>query len=154
MADAVNENIVAQGNKIRQLKADKAPKDAVGEEVKTLLSLKAEYKSLTGQDWKPAAAAPQPSAPKETPYAGGGFTDEQKKALETAAAEALDIKIADVGEHIRKMKAGKADKAAVGEEVKVWIIYLRRPKRSAAHCVMQVHRNDCIRIMYSLSSNY
>ena len=122
MADAVNAKIVEQGNKIRQLKADKAAKDAIQAEVKVLLALKADYKSLTGQDWKPdaaPAAAPAAAAPKETPYTGGGFTEDEKKTLSAAAAAALDIKIAAVGDHIRKLKADKAEKPAIETEVKV-----------------------------------
>ena len=55
MADAVNEKIIAQGNKVRELKGNKADKAAIKAEVDVLLALKAEYKSLTGQDWKPGA---------------------------------------------------------------------------------------------------
>ena len=43
MAD-VDAQIAAQGEKIRQLKAAKAAKDAIEPEVKTLLALKAKYK--------------------------------------------------------------------------------------------------------------
>lgn len=49
------QEIAAQGDKVRELKAKKADKSAVDAEVKILLDLKTEYKSLTGQDWKPRA---------------------------------------------------------------------------------------------------
>ncbi|KAL5008457.1 hypothetical protein ScPMuIL_014038 [Solemya velum] len=55
--------ICSQGDKIRTLKESKAPKDQIKEEVTILLSLKAEYKSATGKDWKPESAA---SAPKQS----------------------------------------------------------------------------------------
>jgi bifunctional glutamyl/prolyl-tRNA synthetase len=45
-----------QGNKVRDLKTSKADKSAIDAEVKSLLSLKAEYKTITGTDWKPNAA--------------------------------------------------------------------------------------------------
>ena len=38
---------------VRKLKADKAPKDEVTGAVQILLSLKAEYKQATGQEWDP-----------------------------------------------------------------------------------------------------
>ncbi|XP_059058264.1 bifunctional glutamate/proline--tRNA ligase [Achroia grisella] len=49
--------ISAQGDKVRKLKTEKADKAAVDAEVKTLLSLKARYKTLTGTDWTPNATA-------------------------------------------------------------------------------------------------
>lgn len=50
---SINENtilqkIASQGDKVRDLKAKKAAKAEVDAEVQTLLALKAEYKSLTG----------------------------------------------------------------------------------------------------------
>lgn len=53
----VNEKIAKQGNVIRDLKSQKADKAKIDVEVKTLLALKSEYKELTGNDWKPDAAA-------------------------------------------------------------------------------------------------
>ncbi len=45
--------IVAQGNKIRDLKGIKATKDVIDGEVKALLSLKADFKKEAGKDWDP-----------------------------------------------------------------------------------------------------
>ena len=53
----VDGKIKAQGDKVRQLKTDKADKAEIEAAVKTLLELKAEYKAATGKDWKPPAAA-------------------------------------------------------------------------------------------------
>ncbi|KAG8449245.1 hypothetical protein GDO86_016060 [Hymenochirus boettgeri] len=47
------ERVTAQGDKIRTLKSEKAPKDEIDCAVKLLLSLKVDYKNLTGQDYKP-----------------------------------------------------------------------------------------------------
>ena len=77
----IEAKIVAQGDKIRELKAAKAAKDVIQPEVNschknlhhwllctlsmqvaTLLALKAEYKAATGEDWKPTAA-PSKAAP-------------------------------------------------------------------------------------------
>lgn len=54
-ADEVNAKIVQQGGVVRDLKSQKAEKAKVDTEVKQLLALKAEYKTLTGKDWKPDA---------------------------------------------------------------------------------------------------
>lgn len=58
-AQELSKKIQAQGDKIRALKTSKAAKDVLEPEVKTLLQLKADYKSATGQEWKPAS---EPSA--------------------------------------------------------------------------------------------
>merc|ERR1712029_744765 len=62
-AVAINDDIAAQGDKVRQLKSDKADKEAVKTAVDVLLSLKAKFKSETGLDWKPGM---KPPAPVET----------------------------------------------------------------------------------------
>lgn len=139
MADAVNEKIIAQGNKIRELKSSKADKAAIKAEVDVLLALKAEYKSIAGKDWKPetsaappaAAKAAQPPKKEQTPpktvevlYTGGGLSDAEKESLKNSAANAIDIRICNAGDLIRKLKADKADKAKVEGEVKV-LLYLK-----------------------------
>ena len=52
-ADAINQKIKDQGDKVRALKANKAPKEDIKQAVDQLLSLKAEYKSATGAEWSP-----------------------------------------------------------------------------------------------------
>ncbi|KAG5332324.1 SYEP ligase, partial [Acromyrmex heyeri] len=52
-AEKISEEIKKQGDKVRNLKSSKAEKSIIDQEVKVLLSLKSDYKSLTGQDWKP-----------------------------------------------------------------------------------------------------
>merc|ERR1712066_141072 len=52
-ADKINEDIVNQGNKVRDLKSQKAGKDDIKAAVDILLELKSKYKSATGNDWKP-----------------------------------------------------------------------------------------------------
>lgn len=46
--NTILQKIASQGEKVRDLKAKKAAKPQIDAEVQTLLSLKAEYKSLTG----------------------------------------------------------------------------------------------------------
>lgn len=45
--------ITEQGNKIRDLKSQKASKQDIDAEVKTLLGLKADFKKAAGKDWDP-----------------------------------------------------------------------------------------------------
>uniref|UniRef100_A0A3B4Y8U5 Bifunctional glutamate/proline--tRNA ligase n=1 Tax=Seriola lalandi dorsalis TaxID=1841481 RepID=A0A3B4Y8U5_SERLL len=49
--------VAQQGELVRKLKSEKAPKDQVDAAVKTLLDLKNKYKTLTGEDYKPVAAS-------------------------------------------------------------------------------------------------
>ena len=65
--------------------------------MKTLLSLKADYKTATGQDWKPGAAPPAP-APAAAPVKSEKDADQ------------LNQLIADQGNKVRDLKAKKAPK--------------------------------------------
>ena len=69
-AAAINTKIVAQGDKIRELKAQKAEKSVVTAEVNVLLALKGEYKKATGQEWKPGCVPPAAAA--AAPSTGAG----------------------------------------------------------------------------------
>lgn len=75
--------------------------------VKLLLSLKAEYKDKTGQDYKPGQPptfqAPAVNQPTCTATSGP----------DTPEAKALFNKVAAQGEVVRKLKAEKADKARI-----------------------------------------
>lgn len=51
----LNDKITQQGNLVRELKTQKADKSKIDAAVKQLLALKAEYKTLTGKEWKPDA---------------------------------------------------------------------------------------------------
>ena len=63
--------IRSQGDKVRQLKGDKADKNTIGEAVKTLLALKADFKAATGADWKPDMPVPVKSEPVKQGSGGG-----------------------------------------------------------------------------------
>jgi len=56
-AEEISASITAQGDKIRQLKTQKAAKAALKPEIDCLLALKADYKAATGTEWKPEAPA-------------------------------------------------------------------------------------------------
>lgn len=54
--------LTAQGDKVRALKSEKASKDEIDAAVKLLLSLKVEYKTVTGQEYK-AGSPPTDNTP-------------------------------------------------------------------------------------------
>ncbi|CAD5118054.1 DgyrCDS6794 [Dimorphilus gyrociliatus] len=114
-ASALNDKITEQGNKIRDLKSKKADKGTIDAEVKTLLALKAEYKSATGSDWKPGAAPPKAAA-SAAPTGGN--------------ASALNDKITEQGNKIRDLKSKKADKGTIDAEVKT-LLALKAEYKSA-----------------------
>ncbi|XP_072930120.1 bifunctional glutamate/proline--tRNA ligase [Epargyreus clarus] len=99
-AAKLNEEITKQGEVVRALKAARAEKVKVEEAVKTLLDLKAKYKAATGQEWKPPAI-PLPAKPPT-------FTGSTDAAL-------LNEAITKQGEHVRALKAAKAEKHLVDE---------------------------------------
>lgn len=67
----LSNKIAQQGTVVRDLKTQKAEKAKIDAEVQNLLALKAQYKQLSGQDWKPegdsgnAARSKAPKPPKE-----------------------------------------------------------------------------------------
>ncbi|XP_044866628.1 bifunctional glutamate/proline--tRNA ligase isoform X3 [Mauremys mutica] len=108
---ALYHKVAEQGEMVRKLKAEKALKDKVDEAVKLLLSLKAEYKEKTGQDYKPGhVSATQISASPQT-------TSTEISGPDTPEAKALFNKVACQGEEVRKLKAGKAEKDKIDTAV-------------------------------------
>ncbi|XP_074805341.1 bifunctional glutamate/proline--tRNA ligase isoform X5 [Natator depressus] len=105
------DKVAEQGEVVRKLKAEKAPKDKVDEAVKLLLSLKAEYKEKTGQDYKPGhLPATKISASPQT-------TGTEISGPDTPEAKALFNKVACQGEEVRKLKAEKAEKDKIDTAV-------------------------------------
>ncbi|XP_034620502.1 bifunctional glutamate/proline--tRNA ligase isoform X3 [Trachemys scripta elegans] len=103
--------VAEQGEVVRRLKSEKASKDKVDEAVKLLLSLKAEYKEKTGQDYKPGhVPATQISTSPQT-------TSTEINGPDTPEAKALFNKVACQGEEVRKLKAGKAEKDKIDTAV-------------------------------------
>ncbi|XP_008548308.1 bifunctional glutamate/proline--tRNA ligase [Microplitis demolitor] len=111
-AESINQQIVDQGNKVRELKSAKADKAAIDESVKVLLSLKAEYKAATGKDWKPE------STPKDTKEVKNKNLPKMQ-ATDARNADELNKKIVEQGNKVRELKSAKADKAAIDESVKI-----------------------------------
>ena len=94
----LNSDIAAQGDKVRKLKGEKAEKEAIETAVNVLLSLKAKFKTETGQDWKPGM--------KVSEVSSGGDAD------------ALNEEITNQGNLVRDLKGKKADKAEIDAAVK------------------------------------
>ncbi|KAG8443771.1 hypothetical protein GDO86_009088 [Hymenochirus boettgeri] len=111
---AMYDKVTDQGEVVRKLKAEKAPKDKVDEAVKLLLSLKAEYKEKTGQDYKPGQAPTTTSKTPANPPASS-----QEKGSKLSETEDLFNKVAKQGEEVRKLKAEKAAKDKVDAAVKL-----------------------------------
>ncbi|XP_030355908.1 bifunctional glutamate/proline--tRNA ligase isoform X3 [Strigops habroptila] len=108
---ALYDNVAEQGEVVRKLKAEKASKDEIDEAVKLLLSLKADYKEKTGQDYKPGHPPVAQGAlpPSSNPVPSGPDTPE---------AKAMFNKVALQGDEVRKLKAEKAEKEKIDAAVK------------------------------------
>uniref|UniRef100_A0A663M0Y9 Glutamyl-prolyl-tRNA synthetase 1 n=2 Tax=Athene cunicularia TaxID=194338 RepID=A0A663M0Y9_ATHCN len=108
---ALYDNVAEQGEVVRRLKAEKASKDEIDEAVKLLLSLKADYKGKTGQDYKPGHP---PVAPGALPQASNTVPS----GPDTPEAKALFSKVALQGDEVRKLKSEKAEKEKIDAAVK------------------------------------
>uniref|UniRef100_A0A8D0ANM4 Bifunctional glutamate/proline--tRNA ligase n=1 Tax=Sander lucioperca TaxID=283035 RepID=A0A8D0ANM4_SANLU len=113
-SSALYERVSQQGEVVRKLKSEKAPKDQVDAAVKQLLALKAEYKQVTGQEYKPGAV-PVQKAPVPVQKAPAPV---QNSTSPAPAAIVLYEKVAEQGEVVRKLKVEKASKEQVDEAVK------------------------------------
>uniref|UniRef100_A0A8B9G268 proline--tRNA ligase n=1 Tax=Amazona collaria TaxID=241587 RepID=A0A8B9G268_9PSIT len=108
---ALYDKVAEQGEVVRKLKAEKAPKNEIDEAVKLLLSLKADYKEKTGHDYKPGhpPVAQGALSPSSNPVPSGPDTPE---------AKAMFNKVALQGDEVRKLKAEKAEKDKIDAAVK------------------------------------
>ncbi|XP_027136959.1 bifunctional glutamate/proline--tRNA ligase isoform X3 [Larimichthys crocea] len=110
-ATGLYERVAQQGEMVRKLKTEKAPKDQVDAAVKELLALKAEYKQQTGQDYKPGQQATASPAPAQSSASSA-------QSSSSPQAESLFSQVAQQGELVRKLKSEKAPKDQVDEAVK------------------------------------
>uniref|UniRef100_G1P8Y2 Bifunctional glutamate/proline--tRNA ligase n=1 Tax=Myotis lucifugus TaxID=59463 RepID=G1P8Y2_MYOLU len=99
------DEVAAQGEVVRKLKAEKAPKAKVNEAVECLLSLKAQYKEKTGE-----------YVPGPAPVTHGSGSS-PARALRNSEAKVLFDQVASQGEVVRKLKAEKASKDQVDAAV-------------------------------------
>ncbi|EOA96806.1 Bifunctional aminoacyl-tRNA synthetase, partial [Anas platyrhynchos] len=121
---ALYDNVAEQGEVVRRLKAEKASKDEIDEAVKLLLSLKADYKEKTGQDYKPGHP---PAAQGALPQA----SNTAQSGPDTPEAKALFNKVALQGDEVRKLKAEKAEKEKIDAAVKE-LLQLKAQYKSVA----------------------
>ncbi|XP_067311528.1 bifunctional glutamate/proline--tRNA ligase isoform X2 [Pseudorasbora parva] len=105
---SIYDRVTQQGDLVRHLKTDKAPKDQLDAAVKQLLSLKAEYKHQTGQEYKPGVPPSSGPAPAQS----------SPQSSSSPQAQALFADIAQQGEQVRRLKAEKAPKDQVDKAVK------------------------------------
>uniref|UniRef100_A0A8C5CN35 Glutamate--tRNA ligase n=1 Tax=Gadus morhua TaxID=8049 RepID=A0A8C5CN35_GADMO len=105
-AGDVFSSVVAQAESVRQLKADKAPKEEIDAAVKQLLALKAEFKQITGQDYKPGSP-PSNAAP---PCTKTTTTSTSSSSSSSPAHSGLYEQVSQQGDVLRKLKAEKAPK--------------------------------------------
>lgn len=93
-ANQLNNSIAQQGNTVRELKSQKAEKSKIEEAVKSLLALKAQYKEVTGQDWKPdssSANAPRAKESKPKPQQATKSTEKEKDAAQKKGGTRLGL---------------------------------------------------------------
>lgn len=111
----LSNQITAVGDKVRTLKAQKANKLSIEAEVKLLLELKSNYKTLTGKDWKP------PATTGTVPTATSGKENMAPTSIDasTQDKQALINKVNDQGEVVRKLKSSGASKDQVDAAVKI-----------------------------------
>ncbi|XP_037989461.1 bifunctional glutamate/proline--tRNA ligase isoform X4 [Motacilla alba alba] len=121
---ALYDTVAEQGEVVRRLKAEKASKDQIDEAVKLLLSLKADYKEKTGQEYKPGHP---PAAQGALPQISNTVPSGQ----DTPEAKALFSKVALQGDEVRKLKAEKADKEKIDVAVKE-LLQLKAQYKSVA----------------------
>ncbi|XP_048152696.1 bifunctional glutamate/proline--tRNA ligase isoform X4 [Corvus hawaiiensis] len=121
---ALYSKVAQQGEVVRKLKSEKASKDQIDEAVKLLLSLKADYKEKTGQEYKPGhPPAAQGALPQTSNTVPSG--------PDTPEAKALFSKVALQGDEVRRLKAEKADKEKIDVAVKE-LLQLKAQYKSVA----------------------
>lgn len=100
--DQLSSKIIEQGNVVRKLKSEKAAKEIIDAEVKTLLALKGEYKTVTGAEWKPVQDNQKPVI---------AMTDQDGSTQDNEITD-LTVKITDQGNVVRQLKSSGADKVS------------------------------------------
>ncbi|XP_070788498.1 bifunctional glutamate/proline--tRNA ligase isoform X2 [Pituophis catenifer annectens] len=115
------DNVAEQGEVVRKLKAEKASKDHIDAAVKMLLTLKAEYKQKTGQDYKPGHPPAAPLPPSSLSYASDSTSLTMYGLTSSSQIDesSLYSKVAEQGEVVRRLKAEKVSKDKVDEAVKL-----------------------------------
>lgn len=99
------EEVTAQGDRVRALKAEKAPKDEIDAAVKLLLSLKVNYKTVAGQEYK------ADSPPTDfTPVSNGPREDDGEDFVDPWTVQTSNAKGVDYDKLIVRFGSSKIDK--------------------------------------------
>uniref|UniRef100_A0A8C8M5I7 Bifunctional glutamate/proline--tRNA ligase n=1 Tax=Oncorhynchus tshawytscha TaxID=74940 RepID=A0A8C8M5I7_ONCTS len=93
--------VTQQGELVRKLKSEKAPKDQVDAAVKQLLAFKAEFKQITGQEYNPGMIPPEAAPAKNAPTAS------------SSSPSGLYESVTKQGDTVRKLKSEKAPKPGI-----------------------------------------
>uniref|UniRef100_A0A4W5Q0W3 Bifunctional glutamate/proline--tRNA ligase n=1 Tax=Hucho hucho TaxID=62062 RepID=A0A4W5Q0W3_9TELE len=141
--------VTQQGELVRKLKSEKAPKDQVDAAVKELLALKAEYKQVTGHDYKPGAApAPAPAPVQSNP------------APTATSASGIYERVTQQGDLVRKLKTEKAPKVRpTGRDDR--LAYIRHALDKMLHIILNGHHacsidqvDTAVKQLLSLKAEY
>ncbi|KFQ08299.1 Bifunctional glutamate/proline--tRNA ligase, partial [Haliaeetus albicilla] len=116
---ALYDKVAEQGEVVRKLKAEKAPKEQIDEAVKILLNLKAEYKQKTGQEYKPGNPPSAPPCIPSTTLPSSSVCCSNLAPCSLVDGKALYDNVAEQGEVVRRLKAEKAPKDEIDEAVKL-----------------------------------
>merc|ERR1719230_908680 len=111
--ELLSQQITQQGDKIRQLKADKVAKDQLKPEIDNLLKLKAQYKEITGSDYQPPSAAA--NTPKKS--SNEKMTSPTPTPALSPEAEKVVQQITLQGDKIRQMKTDKVPQDQLKPEI-------------------------------------
>ncbi|XP_027704937.1 tryptophan--tRNA ligase, cytoplasmic [Vombatus ursinus] len=103
-------SITAQGEIVRSLKAEKAPKDEIDSAVKQLLSLKINYKEVTGQDYN-ADSPPTNSRPNNS--GEPGTTEGEEDFVDPWTVQTSSAKGIDYDKLIVRFGSSKIDKTLI-----------------------------------------
>ncbi|XP_013779580.1 bifunctional glutamate/proline--tRNA ligase-like [Limulus polyphemus] len=117
----LNDQIKAQGEKVRSLKSEKVDKMVIDAEVQELLKLKADFKIITGKEWKldthikSAEQANQSKSNKKN--VNNKEEDECSSENLSGLSLELDKQIKNQGDKIRHMKVEKVSKDVLDPEI-------------------------------------
>ncbi|RWS15020.1 bifunctional glutamate/proline--tRNA ligase-like protein, partial [Dinothrombium tinctorium] len=105
--EELEKKIQEQGDKIRQMKSKKKSKEELKPEIDLLLSLKDDYKKLSGKEWKPPANQSEANKQK----------GDAAPLANNVDVSSLNLKIKQQGDKIRKMKSDKKSKDDLKPEI-------------------------------------
>ncbi|KAA0190299.1 hypothetical protein HAZT_HAZT002289 [Hyalella azteca] len=132
-AHELHNKIVDQGNVVRNLKSNKAPKNDVTAAVDVLLDLKKQFKEASGLDWTPGIDVSKFSAAPAAPPTPA-FVAKVAATVAAGDSKALSIhqQIVDQGNTVRDLKSNKAEKTVVKDAVDI-LLKLKQEFKAATN---------------------